>query len=30
MVILDYDTVDYEQKDKTDDKRIQLTLQVAL
>jgi hypothetical protein len=30
MVILDYDTVDYEQKGKSDDKRIQLTLQVAL
>ncbi len=30
MVILDYDHVDYEQKGKTDDKRIQLTLQVAL
>jgi hypothetical protein len=30
MVLLDYDHVDYEQKGKTDDKRIQLTLQVAL
>jgi len=30
MVILDYDTVDYEQKGKSDDRRIQLTLQVAL
>lgn len=30
MVLLDYDTVDYEQKGKSDDKRIQLTLQVAL
>jgi len=30
MVVLDYDHVDYEQKGKTDDKRIQLTLQVAL
>ena len=30
MVLLDYDHVDYEQKGKTDDKRVQLTLQVAL
>jgi hypothetical protein len=30
MILLDYDTVDFEQKGKTDDKRIQLTLQVAL
>jgi hypothetical protein len=30
MLLLDYDTVDYEQKGKSDDKRIQLTLQVAL
>jgi len=30
MVLLDYDTVDYKQHDKSDDKRIQLTLQVAL
>jgi polyhydroxyalkanoate synthesis regulator phasin len=30
MVLLDYDTVDYKQPGKTDDKRIQLTLQVAL
>jgi hypothetical protein len=29
MVLLDYDTVDYKQPGKTDDKRIQLTLQVA-
>jgi polyhydroxyalkanoate synthesis regulator phasin len=30
MLLLDYDTVDYKQKGKSDDKRIQLTLQVAL
>ena len=30
MVLLDYDTVDYKQSGKSDDKRIQLTLQVAL
>jgi len=30
MVVLDYDTVDYEDSSKDDDKRIQLTLQVAL
>jgi hypothetical protein len=30
MVVLDYDTVDYKQSGKSDDKRIQLTLQVAL
>jgi hypothetical protein len=30
MLLLDYDTVDYKQSGKTDDKRIQLTLQVAL
>ena len=30
MVLLDYDTVDYEDSSKEDDKRIQLTLQVAL
>lgn len=30
MVVLDYDTVDYKDKSKEDDKRIQLTLQVAL
>jgi len=30
MVLLDYDTVNYKQSDKKDDKRIQLTLQVAL
>jgi hypothetical protein len=29
MIVLDYDTVDYKQPGKTDDKRIQLTLQVA-
>jgi len=29
MVLLDYDTVDYEQPGKTDDKRVQLTLQLA-
>ncbi len=29
-VLLDYDTVDYKESGKTDDKRIQLTLQVAL
>jgi len=29
MVLLDYDTVDYKQSGKSDDKRIQLTLQVA-
>lgn len=30
MIVLDYDTVKYEDKTKDDDKRIQLTLQVAL
>jgi hypothetical protein len=30
MVVLDYDTVNYEDSAKKDDKRIQLTLQVAL
>ncbi len=30
MIVLDYDTVNYKQSDKKDDKRIQLTLQVAL
>jgi hypothetical protein len=30
MVLLDYDTVNYKQSEKKDDKRIQLTLQVAL
>jgi len=30
MILLDYDTVNYKQSDKKDDKRIQLTLQVAL
>ena len=30
MILLDYDTVDYRQPDKSNDKRIQLTLQVAL
>jgi polyhydroxyalkanoate synthesis regulator phasin len=30
MLLFDYDTVDYKQHDKSDDKRIQLTLQVAL
>ncbi|MFA4916611.1 MAG: hypothetical protein WC560_08075 [Syntrophales bacterium] len=30
MILLDYDHVDYEQSNKPDDKRIQLTLQVAL
>ena len=30
MILLDYDTVDYKQPNKTDDKRIQLTLQIAL
>ncbi len=30
MILLDYDTVDYKQTSKKDDKRIQLTLQVAL
>lgn len=29
MVLLDYDTVDYKQPGKSDDKRVQLTLQVA-
>lgn len=29
MVLLDYDTVQYEQAGKSDDKRVQLTLQVA-
>lgn len=30
MIVLDYDAVDYEDSGKEDDKRIQLTLQVAL
>jgi len=30
MVLVDYDTVDYKQSGKTNDKRVQLTLQVAL
>ena len=30
MVLLDYDTVNYKQADKKDDKRVQVTLQVAL
>jgi len=30
MVLLDYDTVDYKQHGRSDDKRIQLTLQVVL
>ena len=30
MIVLDYDTVNYEQSGKKDDKRVQLTLQVAL
>ena len=30
MLLFDYDTVDYKQHDKSDDKRIQLTLQGAL
>jgi hypothetical protein len=30
MILLDYDTVHYEDTDREDDKRIQLTLQVAL
>jgi len=30
MILLDYDTVDYKQSGKTNDKRVQLTLQVAL
>ena len=30
MILLDYDTVNYKQADKKDDKRVQLTLQVAL
>jgi hypothetical protein len=30
MIVLDYDTVKYEVSAKKDDKRIQLTLQVAL
>ena len=29
MILLDYDTVDYKQTGKKDDKRVQLTLQVA-
>ena len=29
MVLLDYDTVNYEQDGKADDKRLQLTLQVS-
>ena len=29
MIVLDYDTVNYEQSGKKDDKRVQLTLQVA-
>jgi hypothetical protein len=30
MIVLDYDTMDYKQAGKKDDKRVQLTLQVAL
>jgi hypothetical protein len=30
MVLLDYDTVDYKQHDKSSDKRVQVTLQIAL
>jgi hypothetical protein len=30
MIVLDYDTVNYKQADKKDDKRVQVTLQVAL
>jgi hypothetical protein len=30
MILLDYDTVDYKQSEKSSDKRVQLTLQVAL
>lgn len=30
MMVFDYDTVDYKQKNMSDDKRVQLTLQVAL
>lgn len=30
MILLDYDTVDYKQPDKSNDKRVQLTLQIAL
>jgi hypothetical protein len=30
MIVLDYDHVDYEQSNKSDDKRVQLTLQIAL
>lgn len=30
MIVLDYDTVNYKQAGKKDDKRVQLTLQVAL
>ncbi|HYA12326.1 MAG TPA: hypothetical protein VEF37_05080 [Thermodesulfovibrionales bacterium] len=30
MILLDYDTVNYKQPDKSNDKRVQLTLQVAL
>jgi hypothetical protein len=30
MIVLDYDAVDYEDSGKEDDKRIQLTLQIAL
>ena len=30
MILLDYDTVNYEDLSKEDDKRIQVTLQVAL
>jgi hypothetical protein len=29
MILLDYDQVDYKQPGKSDDKRLQLTLQVA-
>ena len=30
MIVLDYDYVDYEQSNRSDDKRVQLTLQIAL
>jgi hypothetical protein len=30
MVLLDYDSVNYEQKGKKNDNRVQVTLQVAL
>lgn len=30
MILLDYDSVDYKQSEKSNDKRVQLTLQVAL